>query len=182
MKLLMKIFLFLSIYLACNLQSSIAQSVNIAGRDANFQVIFDDTLAGATTKILLPSVGHKGWFRVDQYQFFSFWVDFGSPSSIGLTSVDSVEFLMEQYSNDDVPTSASAEFLEKEAVGTASTREVIAIYDSTQITDNDKTFISFHGTGDPEIAPGTWVRFRSRVVGGFTGAGLAVKLGFLKQP
>ena len=89
---------------------------------------------------------------------------------------------MTQYADGDVPTSASTEFLEATLPGTVPTREVLAAYDSTNITDNLKTFFSFHGTGDPEIALGTWVRFHTRVVGGFTGSGLGLKFAFMKQP
>lgn len=179
---LLKILL-LSIYLICNLHTSLySQSVNIAGRDANFQVIYDDTLAGATTKVLLPSVGHRGWFRIAQYQFFSGWVTFTDPGSIGLTSADSVEISMEQYANGDVPTSASVGFYEVTAAGGNPIREVLAIYDINIIQDTNPTFFSFHGTGDPEIALGTWVRFYVRVVGGFIGVGLTMRFGLMKQP
>lgn len=188
MKLLMKTFLFLSIYLACNLQSSLqAQNITVAGRVPMFRVIYDDTLAGAVTKVLLPSVGHKGWFRIDQSQFFSGWVTFDLTGLTGLTSVDTVEILMEQYSDgagstENVPTSASTCFFEAEAPGTIPARESLALYDSTNITDNLRTFFSFHGTGDPEIALGTWVRFYTRVVGGFTGSGLGFKFAIKQQP
>ncbi len=162
-----------------------SQSVVIVGNEMDFELVYDDTLAAAGTNTLLPSVGHSGWFRTLEFEFFAGWVTFdttGFAAGIGLTSVDSVEISMEQYAAGTGPTSSSAGFLEHEAPGTVPTREVIALYDSTQIVANPNTFISYHGSGDPEMAPGTYIRFTVRVVGGFTGAGLGFKFGFTRQP
>ena len=188
----MKLFKFklvlsiVSVLLLLSIVSEVrSQAVYITGREADFGIIYDDTLAAAVTKALLQSVGHSGWFHTGDYQFFFSWITFdttGFSAGIGLTSVDTVEILMEQYSSLTKPTSSSTSFLEWEAPGTVPAREIIATYDSTLIVANPNTFISFHGSGDPEMAPGTYVRFYVRVVNGFTGAGLGFKLGLFKQP
>jgi hypothetical protein len=180
------LWLFLIFLLSLSARpGQLGAQTNIQGYNAQFEVVFDDSLAAAITKVIKPSTAHRGWFRIDQYKFFSGWVTFdttGFGAGIGFTSADTVKILMEQYADDDVPASSATGFYELEAVGTVPTREQVAIYDSTLIIDNLKTFVSFHGTGDPEIAPGTWVRFYTKVVGGFTSGGLGLKLGFFKQP
>lgn len=156
----------------------------ISGYDAKYDVVFNDSLAAAITKAL--NAHHiRGFTRTDSYHYFSFWAEFdtsGFADGIGLTSADTVKIWMEQYASDAVPSSSSTGFYELEDVGTVPDRELIATYDSTIIVDNPKTFTSFHGTGDPEISPGTWVRFFVQTIGGFTNGGLALKAGFFKQP
>lgn len=175
---------FLLIILFLALASPGQGQSRIAERIANTKVIFNGALTTANTAVLKPSTAHSGWIAVGAYQTFTVYVEFDTTGILarGLTSVDSVEISMEQWGLTTQPGSSSTGFLEKEAIGTVAIREVIALYDSTTIFATPKTFISFHGSGDPEIALATYVRFYRRVVGGFTGAGLNLTYTFIRQP
>lgn len=159
-----------------------SQSVTVVGREMDFELVYNDTLAIARTFVLIPSPGHSGWFRTGDFQFFAGWVTFTDPGSIGLTNVDTVEISMEQWSDTLGPTAASVGFYEVTAAGGNPIREVLATYDIDIIQDTNPTFFSFHGSGDPEMAPGVYVRFYVRLVGGFTGVGLSMKFGITRQP
>ncbi len=176
--------IIVTICLSCILQSSLqAQSVQVTGTTSNMITVYNDTLAGATTKVLKPNAGHSGWIRTSDYKFFSMYVTFDKTGVTGFATSDTVKILMEQYADPDTrPVLATVGYYEAEDPGTVPTREELIVYDSTNITDNARTFFSFHGSGDPEIALSRFVRFYSKVVGGFTGAGLGMKLVLVRQP
>ena len=172
-----------SVYLICNLHTSLfAQSSTLEGNTSTLITVFDDTLAAAFTKTMKPFAGHTGWIRVGDYKIFTLYFQFNSTGTTGIATTDTIEILMEQYAGTAVPTSDSTGFLEAEAAGTVATRESIVTFNSTSITATPKQFVSYHGSGDPEISLTQYVRFYSRVVNGFTGAGLAVKILLMRQP
>ena len=174
------VLLFLLVLLILASATVSWSQTRIVERTTKLVEVYNDTLAGATTKVIKPSAAHSGWIAVGAYQTFAAYVKFTDPGSIGFTSADTVKVLMEQWGSTTQPTSGSTGYFEATAAGTVPTRETIVTYDSTNTTL--PTFISFHGTGDPEIALATYVRFYSTVIGGFTGAGLTMQLIFARQP
>ncbi len=176
--------LFSVVYLICNLHTSLnAQSSTLEGNTSTLITVFDDTLAGVTAaKVLRPYAGHTGWIRVGDYKIFALYFRFNSTGTTGIATTDTIEVLMEQYAGTERPTADSTGFLEAEAAGTVATRESIVTFNSTSIVNTPRQFVSYHGSGDPEIALAQYVRFYSRLVNGFTGSGLAVKIVLMRQP
>lgn len=180
-----KLILLISLCLLCNLHIRFAnaQSTETVGRTSNFVTVYNDTLAGVTTaKVLIPYAGHSGWMRVGDYTLFALYFRFDATGVTGVATTDTIEILMEQYVGTAAPTADSVGFLEGTAAGTVPTRESIITFDSANLIDTPRMFVSYHGSGDPELSLTQFVRFYSRVVNGFTGAGLGMEMLLMRQP
>ena len=86
---------------------------------------------------------------------------------------------MEGWLGSTPPTLASQGFWEK-ATGA---RTLVTSFDSTSVASHQNYYVSFHGSGDPEMALLDYVRFYSQVVGGFaTGGGINLTVILKSQP
>lgn len=162
-----------------------AQNVTVAGRARHSTVVFDDSLLAAVTKSLPARPGHGGWHDLSSYQFSSAWVTFTSDASdgffagAGFTTGDTVRVTYEGYADPDTASvnSSTVGFVEH-AEGARKVLFDFVVGDTT----NPRRYVSFHGSGDPELALMDFVRFHSEIIGTLTSPGLGMRLTLKRQP
>lgn len=160
----------------CTVQEAIAQD-ELQGRKTSYVTVFNDSIKADVVKVLKPSSGHSGWFRVDEFQYFSTFFDFNAPTNYKASGLDtgSVYILQEYFPGNTRPTSSSTGYYQKGS----------AIDTLTTFTKSDTTrrywVQSYHGSSDPEIVPTGWIRFYSAVSGALP-AQIDLGFIFLRQP
>lgn len=162
-----------------------AQDVRLDGHNTILDRVFSDTLAGVATKVLKPTtgVGENGWFRLDGFQYFSAWFTISSDctyfAGTGFGAADSIAISYELYTAAATPTSATNGFVEFD---TGARKRLVTITAADTAATKSRFYKSFHGSGDPELAPSKYIRFYAQTYGGFSAPGLLLTFDLLKQP
>lgn len=166
------------IILLCTMQRAVAQDVNIAGRNAAFRIVFDDTVLADVTKVLPPRAGHSGWISIDDYQFFAAFITLTPDVSFLASGLDtgSIYITYETHPGDTAPVVGTTGYYRK---GTTE-RDTLATF-AVADTVNCCWVQSFHGTADPILPPSGYVRFYSSVSGALPD-GVGIEFILKEQP
>lgn len=174
--------LFLSLLLAT---ASFSQDVNIVGSESTPVRVFSDTVL-ATSKILRTGgTSQTGWYKIGNYKYFSFWLTLVKPTGLAnwddaFAAGDSIWITYETFTSAaSSPSSASTAFYES---GDDSAKTLLVITPAD--TAHPYIFKSFHGSGDPELAPAEYIRFRYQVeyAGGLATTGIGLVSDLMRQP